>query len=150
MQAAAGRPLEYYLCPSVNASRAPFGTYLQPSQFLSLLTTSRNQDLGAKFINFFVNDLEANRILLAERGIPAPTNVREDLGTRVDSAMRYTFDFISRVTPFASPIDPPAPDAVDEMRDMTRPIVLQCYTGRLSSDAAMTQLVNTANQILRQ
>ena len=150
MLEAAGKPLEYYLCPSVNGNKAPYGTYLQPSQFLSILSTSKNQDLGAKFVNFFLNDLEANRILLAERGIPVPTDVRADLAGRVDPDMKYVFDYITRITPFTSRIDPPAPLAVDEVRDMTKPIILQCYTGGLSSDAAMAQLVKTANEILNQ
>jgi multiple sugar transport system substrate-binding protein len=62
---AAKRPLEYYICPSVNGNKAPYGTYLKPSQFISMLSASKNQDLAARFVNFFVNDLEANRILLA-------------------------------------------------------------------------------------
>ena len=146
---AIGRPMEYYLCPSVSGNKAPYGTYLQPSQFLSMVSTSKNKDLAAKFINFFLNNLEANRFLMAERGIPVPTNVRSDLAGRVDPGMKYMFDFITRVTPFTSLIDPPAPSAVDEIRDMTRPIVLQCYTGQLSSEAAMTQLLKTANDILK-
>ena len=150
MVEAAGKPLVYYLTPVVNENKAPFGTYLQPSQFMSMLTTSKKQELGAKFVNFFINDMEANRILMAERGIPAPTDVRADLAGRVDAATKYTFDYISRITPFTSPIDPPAPDAVDEMRDMTGPIILQCYLGQLSSDAAMNQLIRTANEILGQ
>jgi len=147
-QEAAGTPLEYYICPTVNGNKAPYGTYLQPSQFLSMLSSSKNQDLGAKFVNFFLNNLEANRILMAERGIPAPTDVRSDLASRVDPAMKYMFDFINRVTPFTSPIDPPAPDSVDEVRDMTRAILLQCLTGQISADAAMTQMVRTANDVL--
>ncbi|MCL2479596.1 MAG: ABC transporter substrate-binding protein [Treponema sp.] len=150
MQEAAGRPLDYYLCPSVAGNKAPYGTYFQPSQFISMLSSSKNKDLGAKFVNFFLNDLEANRFLLAERGIPVPTDVRSDLAGRVDPAMKYMFDFITRVTPYTSPIDPPAPSAVDELRDMTRPIILQCYTGQISSDAAMAQIVKTANDILNQ
>ena len=150
VQEALERPMEYVLCPSVNGNKAPYGTYLQPSQFLSMISSSKNKDLAAKFINFFVNDLEANRFLMAERGIPVPTDVRSDLAGRVDPGMKYTFDFITRVTPFTSLIDPPAPPAVDEVRDMTRPIVLQCYTGQLSSEAAMAQLVKTANDILKQ
>jgi len=150
MQEAAERPLEYYLCPTVDGNKAPYGTYLQPSQYISMLSSSKVKDLGAKFINFFVNDIEANRFLLAERGIPVPTDVRADLANRVDADMKYMFDFITRISPFTSPIDPPGPPAVDEMRDMTRPIVLQCYLGQLSSEAAMTQLIRTANDILRQ
>jgi multiple sugar transport system substrate-binding protein len=145
---AAKRPLEYFISPSVNGNKAPFGTYLKPSQFISVLASSKNQDLAAKFVNFFVNDLEANRILLAERGIPVPTDVREDLAPRVDPNMKLLFDYITKVTPFTTPIDPPDPAAAGEVRDVIRPISLQCLTGRISSADAVAQMIQAANAVL--
>lgn len=145
---AAKRPLEYCIFPSVNGNQAPYGTYLKPSQFISILASSKNLDLAAKFVNFFVNDPEANRILLAERGIPVPSHVREDLAPRVDPTMKYLFDYITRVTPFTSPIDPPDPASAGEVRDVMRPVLLQCLTGTLGSDAAVTQMIQSANAVL--
>jgi multiple sugar transport system substrate-binding protein len=145
---AAKRPLDYLICPTVAGNKAPFGTYLKPSQFISMLATSKSQDLAAKFVNFFINDLEANRILLAERGIPVPTSVREDLSTRVDPNMKYLFDYITKVTPFTTPIDPPDPASAGEVRDVMRAPLLQCLTGGISSSDAMTQMVQAANQVL--
>ena len=145
---AAKRPLDYYIFPSVSGNKAPYGTYLKPSQFISILSASKNQDLAARFVNFFVNDLEANRILMAERGIPVPSSVRDDLAPRVDPTSKYLFDFITKVTPYTTPIDPPDPAAAGEVRDVMRPILLQCLTGRLSSDAAVTQMIQAANAVL--
>jgi multiple sugar transport system substrate-binding protein len=145
---AAKRPLEYYICPTVAGNKAPFGTYLKPSQFISILSASKNQDLAAKFVNFFVNDLEANRILLAERGIPVPTSVRDDLAPRVDPNMKYLFDYITKVTPYTTPIDPPDPAVAGEVRDVMRPYLLQCLTGKMSSSDAVTQMVKAANEVL--
>jgi multiple sugar transport system substrate-binding protein len=145
---AAKRPLEYYIYPSVNGNKEPYGTYLKPSQFISMLSASKNQDLAAKFVNFFINDLEANRILLAERGIPAPIDVREDLAPRVDANMKYLFDFITKVTPFTTPIDPPDAPQAGEVRDVMRPILLQCLTGRLDSATTVNEMIKAANAVL--
>lgn len=145
---AAKRPLEYLIFPTVYGNKAPYGTYLKPSMFISILSSSKNPELVAQFVNFFVNDLEANRILLAERGIPVQSDVREDLSPRVDPNMKYLFDFITRVTPYTSPIDPPDPPASGEVRDVMRPILLQCLTGNLSSDAAVAQMIQVANAVL--
>jgi multiple sugar transport system substrate-binding protein len=145
---AAKKPLVYYIYPSVNGSKAPFGTYLKPSQFISMLSAGKSQDLAAKFVNFFLNDLEANRILLAERGIPVPTDVRSDLSPRVDPNMKYLFDFITKVTPFTTPIDPPDAPQAGEVRDVMRPILLQCLTGRLDSASAVDQMIQAANAVL--
>jgi multiple sugar transport system substrate-binding protein len=150
LKEAAGRDLGYFLSPSVNGNKAPYGTYLQPSQFISMVSSSTKKDLAAKFVNFFVNDLEANRILMAERGIPLPTDVRADLASRVTPDMKYMFDFVTRVTPYCSPIDPPKPEATEEVWDMTRGIILQCFLGQISSDAAMAQLIRTTNDVLKQ
>ena len=147
-QTAAKRPLEYYILPTVNGLKAPYGTYLKPGQFISILASSRSQDLAAKYVNFFVNDLEANRILLAERGIPIPSDVRNDLAGRVNADMKYLFDFITRVTPYTTPIDPPDAPAAGEVRDVMRPILLQCLTGRIGAVAAVDEMIKAANAVL--
>ncbi|MCL2834148.1 MAG: extracellular solute-binding protein [Treponema sp.] len=146
---ASHRTLGYYMLPSVKGDKAaPFGTYLQPSCLLSMLTASKNQDLAAKFIDFFVNDIGANRILLAERGIPAPFNVRNDLAALVDPGTKYVFDYITKVTPLTTTIDPPYPASSGETFDLMSSLLLQCLTGRISSDAAVAQLVQGSNAIL--
>ena len=146
--AAAKRELQYVMIPAVVQEKAPFGTYFRPSQYISMLATSKDKDLSAKFINFFVNDLEANRILLAERGIPIPTDVREDLYGRVDAGNKFLFDFITHITPYISPTDPPYPMRSGEAEDAMRPIVLQALLGRISSDDAMKQIIQAANTVL--
>jgi multiple sugar transport system substrate-binding protein len=148
-QNAAKRPLEYIMLPTVSGPKAPYGLYFRASQYISMLATSNNKDLGAKFVNFFVNDLEANRILLAERGIPIPTDVRGDLYGRVDAANKYLFDYITKITPYASPANPPYPPAAGEVVDSSRSILLQVLTGKIaSSDAALAQIIQSANAIL--
>jgi multiple sugar transport system substrate-binding protein len=148
VQNASRRPLEYLMFPSVKGNEAPFGTYLKPAMFISILSSSENKDLAAHFVNFILNDLEANRILMADRGIPASSAVREDLADRVDANLKYLFDFITKVTPYTTVIDAPDPPTSGEVRDVMRPILLSCLMGRLSSDAAMTQMVQAANAVL--
>jgi multiple sugar transport system substrate-binding protein len=115
---------------------------------ISMLTTSRNQDLAARFIDFFINDVDANRILLGERGVPIPSNILQDLSSRVDANMKHTFDFITKATSVSSAIDPPDPGRAGEARDSMKPILLNCLIGRISSDAAVTQMVQAANAVL--
>jgi multiple sugar transport system substrate-binding protein len=147
-QNAAKRPLKYVMNPTIGPQRKMYGTYLKPSQFISVLSTSANKDLAAKFVNFFVNDKEANGILLAERGIPAPQDVRDYLAPMVDPAMKTLFDYITHVTPYTSPIDPPEPAGAGEVRDAFKPIILQCLTGKISSIDAARQMIAAGNAIL--
>ena len=147
---AAGRPLNFITCPAPAATgmKAPYGTYLKPSMLISMLTATKNQELSAKFINFFINDIEANRILMAERGVPIPTTILQDLSSRVDPNMKHTFDYITKATSVSSAIDPPDPARAGEARDAMKPILLDALMGRISSDAAVTQMVQAANAIL--
>jgi len=147
-QNAARRPLVYMMFPMVEGARAPWGLYYRAGQYISMLSTATNKDLAARFINFFVNDLEANRILLAERGIPIPTDVRQDLAGRVNADMKYLFDYIDRIGPFTSAANPPYPAAAGESQDMIRPFMLQVLNGQITPDQAMTSMVQAANAVL--
>jgi multiple sugar transport system substrate-binding protein len=63
------------------------GQYLKPSMFFSLTSQAKNPDEGAEFINFVTNDLEANKILMGERGVPISSAIRELL-----LSFRLTFE----------------------------------------------------------
>jgi multiple sugar transport system substrate-binding protein len=145
---AAKRPIQYLMNPSIGPNRKQFGTYLKPSQFISMLSSSKNKDLAAKFVNFMVNDLEANSILLAERGVPVPTDVREDLAPKVDPNMKGLFDYISKVTPYTSPIDQPDPTKSGETEDTFKQIFLQAILGQISSADAANLMIQRAKEIL--
>ena len=68
------------------------------------------------FINFFISDLDANRILLGERGVPIISAVREDIKKALDPAVQMVFDYIGLVGKGnASPIDPPDPPGTGEV-----------------------------------
>ncbi|MBZ0282241.1 MAG: extracellular solute-binding protein [Anaerolineae bacterium] len=83
--------------------------YLKPSMFFSITEGCANPEEAAKFINYFTNDLAANEVLFAERGVPISTVVREHLTPMLDPVGLETFDFIARVEADSSPIFPPDP-----------------------------------------
>jgi len=85
---------------------------------------------------------------MGERGVPIPTTILQDLSSRVDANAKYTFDYISKATTVSSAIDPPDPTAAGQARDAMKPILLNALTGRITSDAAVTQMVQAANAIL--
>jgi multiple sugar transport system substrate-binding protein len=84
--------------------------YLKPSQFFTIGANSEHPEEAAMLIDFLTNSLEANRILLGERGVPISSVVREDLTEYVSPAQVEMFDFLSRVEEDNSPL--PAPDPV--------------------------------------
>lgn len=52
---------------------------MKSSQMLCVSQKSKYPEEAVKFINFFLHDIEANRILRAERGIPISQTVRDAL-----------------------------------------------------------------------
>ncbi len=83
--------------------------YVKPSMFLSISANTEHPDEAALFIDFFTNSLEANRILLAERGVPIAGAVQDDLKDYISPAQVEMFEFLSRVEEDSSPLPPPDP-----------------------------------------
>src|SRR5690606_12436832 len=65
--AAAQRPLELAPYPGPNHEK---GMYLKAGMFFSIPKSSDKKEEAARFIDFFINDVEANKILNADRGVP--------------------------------------------------------------------------------
>jgi multiple sugar transport system substrate-binding protein len=105
----AGPERHFRLWPMPRAEGGQPSNYLKPSQFFSITSTCETPEIAADFINFFTNDLEANEILLAERGVPISSAVREHLLPMLDTGSAETFDFIERITTDSSPIPPADP-----------------------------------------
>ncbi|MDR3336612.1 MAG: extracellular solute-binding protein [Treponema sp.] len=148
---AAKRPVEYIMNPNTPGAAMPlkkFGAYLKPSMFLSISTNTKNPELAAKFINYFINDIDANSILMAERGVPVPTDVRATLAPKVDASIKYLFDYITKITPYTSPIDPSDPAKAGEVEEGIRIIILECLTGQISSADAAAKIIRQSNEIL--
>ncbi|MDR1469435.1 MAG: extracellular solute-binding protein [Spirochaetaceae bacterium] len=143
----AKRPIGMLLFPAIdNAKRK--GTYLKPSMFFTIAAKAENPDAAAKVFNFFLNDLGANDILLAERGVPVPENVRSYLFPKMDDNMKMSFDFVSLAAANSSDIDPPDPAANGEILALLRDIAQQVLSKSVSSSEGATRFITKANQIL--
>ncbi|MDR1278506.1 MAG: ABC transporter substrate-binding protein [Treponema sp.] len=144
---AAGRPLGLLFYPRIEQYRRP-GTFLKPSMFFSIAAKAENPELAAKFLSFFINDLEANDIILGERGVPAPSTVRDYLTPKVDDNQKIAFAFLSQAADYSSPVAPPDPGASGEVRALFRDTTAQILNKTISSPDGVTRFMTRANQIL--
>jgi multiple sugar transport system substrate-binding protein len=143
----ANRPIELALLPSIpNAVR--FGTFLKPAMFFSITANAENPDLAAKVFNFFLNDKEANDILMAERGVPVPEDVRDYLAGKVDPVNKKVFAFITLAAENSSAIDAPDPAVSGEILALFRDTTVQVLNKSVSSADAVTRFMTQANQVL--
>lgn len=117
ISSAAGRRLEMALFPNAS-TQVQYGSYIKPSMFFSITQHTKNAEAAARFIDFFTNSVEANRILMAERGVPIAAGVRAGLAPFLGPEQRQMFDMVELAARYSSPIDPPPPAAFNQVLDI--------------------------------
>jgi len=94
------------------------GMYLRPSMFFSVAQTSKLKEQAGEFLNYFLKDIEANKVLAADRGVPVAQSVREALKQTADPQNAEIYDYISFVGQHSSDMSTRFPTAEREVRDL--------------------------------
>lgn len=128
----------------------PGGYYRRPSMFISISNTSPRKADAARFIDFFVNDIEANKILNAERGIPPSAAVREGIADTLDDAGRAAVAYVGGLGPLLSPPPPQSPSGGGEINESLLPMVSQEVAfGAQSPEGGAASFVAAAREALQ-
>lgn len=132
---AAKRSLEIAPPPGPNIDKALF---LQSSQGLSVTKNSKNKEEAVKFVNFMINDIEANKIMKGERGVPISTKVQEAIKPLLRPEERKVVDYVAwagQRTTSDNPIDPVGAVEVNKvLTDLSQQIL---YNKISPADAAV-------------
>lgn len=128
----------------------PSGHYYRPGLIWSVGATSKYPAEAAAYINFFVNDLEAGKVLGVERGVPMSLKVRAAVMPTLDETERASVEYINLLADKVSDYPPPAPvGSVEFDVAVMRKIADQIAFGKVSiADGAKT-LVEEGNAVLR-
>jgi len=135
--AAAGSPISLALWPNAK-DQIQYGASIRPSQFFSVAKTCKYPEWAVKFIDFFTNDLEANKILLSERGVPISSKIREGLKPYLGDAEKQMLDFIDLAIKHSSTVEfefmypPKNQQVIDYMKAM----VERMFYGELTPEKA--------------
>jgi multiple sugar transport system substrate-binding protein len=106
MSTVAKRPLEIAPPPGPNIDK---GLFLQSSQGLSVTKNSKNKEEALKFVNFMINDIEGNKIMKGERGVPASTKVQDAIKPLLTPEEQKVVEYVAwagQNTKSDNPIDP--------------------------------------------
>jgi multiple sugar transport system substrate-binding protein len=129
---------------------APSGHYYRPALIWSIGISSKHKEAAAGFINFFVNDLEAGKILGVERGVPLSPRVRAEILPLLNETERATVNYVNMLADKVMPYPPPAPKGANEFdRSVMRPVTDQLAFGKLTIAEASQRLVEDGNRVLR-
>ncbi len=108
-RSAAGEDRNLYMNHLPRLEGGQSANYVKPSMFFSITSQAKEPEAAAMFIDFFTNDVEANEILFAERGVPVSSEIRDALKPELGKAQLEMFEFLDRVVADSSPIRPPDP-----------------------------------------
>lgn len=144
---AAARPLKVIPYPKLTAD-GPSGMSIRSSMAFSMSSESKYKDEAAKFISYFVNDLDANSILQGERGVSIMSKVRDHLSQGADPLVKETYDYIDLVGKIASQKQPVEPTGQMEIEDISKRVNEELAFGKTTPDEAAAKFRKEATAIL--
>ena len=123
--------------------------YQKPSQFFSVTTDAEDPDAAVAVLNYLINDLDGNKLLAAERGVPANTDVAaamEDvIGTDI---VTYLNDVVAdNCSPIFAPLPNTSSEVTNTVINELSEKVLMKGGDTTAADAAQ-ELFDRANEIM--
>jgi len=125
------------------------GHYRKPSMFFSVGGSSAQKEKAAEFLNFFISDPEAAKVLGVERGIPCLPATREAIAPTLDEQSQVALNFVSNLGDLLGALPPPPPPSAGEIdSSLIRTLGQEVGFGAKSAEQAGRDLVSGANDIL--
>lgn len=139
------RPLELLPVPGWNQNGALF---LKPSMFFSIPKSSKQKEEAAKFISYWVNDVEANKIIMGERGVPVSSTIKEALKPILTPEQVKVFEYVAWAEENSTQMNPPNPVGAVEVDALLKNYGEQILYKKLTVAEAATKFREEANKIL--
>lgn len=112
---AAKKDLEMILLPGAAGGTA---TMVPASLHLCMSSKSENKEAAAKLIDFLINDEEANKLMKAERGMPASDKVRASMESTFTDAQKKVADITDKAVDYSSANDLPSMEGSNDIQKL--------------------------------
>ena len=123
--------------------------FIRASMYFSISAHSDHPNEAAELINFWTNSVDVNRIILAERGIPASTVVADAIAPDFSPANQAAQAFVEFVAGNSTPVNPPRPEGAAQIVDHLRSLVEHISHGTMTAQQAAEDFFSFGNNILR-
>lgn len=126
------------------------GLWIKPGMFFSIAENSKVKEECAKFINWFINSKEANDIIMAERGTPVSSEIRQymvDSGKLNDQQVEM-FEYIDKAAEVAGETPAPDPTGIAEVNEAFSKAGNNVFYGQASPEDAAKAFRSEAEAIL--
>lgn len=128
----------------------PSGHYYRPALIWSVGVNSKHGKAAAEFISFFVNDVQAGKILGCERGVPMSPKVRAAILPDLTPTEQATVKYINLLQDQVGDYPAPAPLGATEYDiNVIRTTADKLAFGKVSIAEAAQELVSRAKTTLR-
>ncbi len=144
---AAGKTIEMVSFPTGEDDVVPCN-YIRAATLFNVSAKTQYPEVCADFLNYFMNSVEANRILDAERGVPVSQNVVKEMGKDAKEFQKLMFDFMIEVPKYCSSNDILSPAATPQIEDLLKSLLEQVGYGKMTPQEAGDQFYNQANEML--
>lgn len=126
------------------------GLWLKPGMFFSIANNSKVKDEAAKFINWFINSKEANEIIMAERGTPVSSEIRDYLKTSnlLTQKQIEMFEYVDGAIKHSTDAPAPDPTGISEINEAFYSSVYSVLYGQEKVEDAAARFRSEANSIL--
>ncbi|MFP3122466.1 sugar ABC transporter substrate-binding protein [Ectobacillus funiculus] len=137
--------LSLHLPPEQAKEKALF---LRPSMFFSVPKSSKHKEEAAKFIDFFTNNVEANKLIKGDRGVPVSSKVADAIKPELSEEAKKVFEYVEQASQHASKADPPDPLGSAEVMKALKDISDQILFKKITPEEGAKKFREQANEIL--
>lgn len=147
-QAVSQGTLDITTLPMRNAE-SPSGLFYRPGVLWSVANNASDPEMAARFIDFFINDLEAGKALQVERGVPVNVEVRDAVVPEIDEVSRKTVDYIVSIEDIVGEYPPAVPIGASELgaRGFS-PVAQKVSFGRSTPQEGAEEIFKLAERLL--
>jgi multiple sugar transport system substrate-binding protein len=127
----------------------PSAQWARASMYWSIYRGSKHAEVAADFINFFVNDPAAGKILGTERGLSSNMDVRQAVSdSATDPNTKASIAFEAAITPKFGAAPVPPPKGHSKVRSALVTAAESVQFGKATPQQAATSFVTEANSSL--
>lgn len=141
----AGSPIK--LLPFPKTPSGQEGGWIKPSMLMAVSSYSKHKEEAVAFMDFFLNDPEANDILHGERGVPASAAMADRVAGQ-DPAAKEQVEFINYMKAHSKPLDPPNPSSHVVINNAYQSALQKVLSGKLTPAEGAAEYRAQATEIL--
>jgi len=124
------------------------GLYIKPSMFASISAGTEYGTECAMLIDYITNDIDANKVMMGERGVPISSEIREALMPDLDETGKAIFDLLDYAQQHSSPINKPDPEGAGQVVELLQDLEERVLYEQITPAEAAATFRKEATSIL--